>query len=413
MSAVADASGSPPDTLWLNPVHGVAGDMLLGALLGLGAPLAEAERLLGHLDVPGWRLEVGDTTRRGLTATAVEVHAPDHDHHRPWSRIDALLAGAGLPGPVTDGARRTFRALAEAEARVHGVAIDDVHFHEVGAVDAIVDVVGTWAAWHLLGGPRVVVAPIGLGTGTAAMAHGAVPVPAPAVLELLAGHPTVPVEVDRETATPTGVALLVTMADAWGHLPAGVVAASARGAGRWDPPTHPNVVTAVLTRTATTAAPTATDLPPNPAATVTRGAVMVETNVDDVTAEVLAHVVDRLLSAGADDAWVVPVTMKKGRAAHTVRVLCRPDVAATVRNLLTAETGTLGLRQWDVTKHELPRRTEVVTVDGHEVRVKVGPHGAKAEFDDAARVAAATGRSVRDVSADAAGRALRGPAPGA
>lgn len=401
MNGAADT----PDTLWINPVHGVAGDMLLGALLGLGAPLAEVEQQLASLDVPGWRITATSTTRRGLTATAVEVDAPDHDHHRPWSRIDALLAGAGLPAPVTDGARRTFRALAEAEARVHGVAIDEVHFHEVGAVDAIVDVVGTWSAWHLLGGPRVVTAPVGLGTGTAAMAHGAVPVPAPAVLELLAGHPTVPVEVDRETATPTGVALLVTMADEWGHLPAGVVVATARGAGRWDPPTHPNVVTAVLTR-ATTAHATGP-------ATVTRGAVMVETNVDDVTAEVLAHVVDRLLGAGADDAWVVPITMKKGRAAHTVRVLCRPEVASAVRDLLTAETGTLGLRQWEVTKHELPRRTEVVRVDGHDVRVKVGPHGAKAEFDDAARVAGATGRTVRDVSADAVGRALRAPAPGA
>lgn len=376
--------------LWCNPSLGVAGDMLLGALLAVGADEGFVRDQLGALDLPGWRMEVTGTTRRGLVATSVRVDAPDHDHHRPWSHIDAMLATAGLHPDVRDGARRTFRSLGEAEATVHGIDLDQVHFHEVGAVDAIVDIVGAWAALVSLGVDRVVSAPVGLGSGTATMAHGRVPVPAPAVLELLVGTPCQPVDVTAETATPTGVALLVTMVDRWGPPPAGTVRATGRGAGTWDPESHPNVVTAVVVEA------------PQDTGVVT--ATLLETNVDDVTAEVLAHVVVRALELGADDAWLSPIVMKKGRPGHLLSVLCRPDRASELRQMVAVETGTLGIRERSMTKHELSRRTEVVDVDGHRVRIKVGPHGAKPEHDDVAAAAALLGQPLRNVAARAMAR---------
>ena len=273
---------------------------------------------LERLALPGWQLEVRPTSRRGLTATAVDVTVPDQDHHQPWSRIDALLADGGLESAVADGARRTFAALARAEASVHGIDVDQVNFHEVGALDAIVDVVGAWAALWSLGDaamPTVASAPVGLGSGTAPMAHGVLPVPAPAVLELLTGHPTTPVDTGLETATPTGVALLVTMADRWGGLPDGVVRASGRGAGTADPPTHPNVLAVVLTD------PALAD--PSPSTGQRVAARLIQTNLDDVTGEVVAHVIDRAIGEGADDAW--PSRRRRRRADPGCSSACSVD----------------------------------------------------------------------------------------
>lgn len=373
-------------TLWLNPALGVAGDMLLGALLDVGADQADVRLQLDRLDVDGWRLEVGEVRRRGLRATRAEVHFAPHDHHRPWSRIDRMLADSDLEPSVREGARSTFRRLAEAEAGVHGIDVDDVHFHEVGAVDALVDIVGTWAARRSLDVERVVSAPVGLGAGSVPAAHGLLPAPAPATVALLVGCPTRSVDAAFETATPTGVALLTTLVDGWGPLPDGVIAASGFGAGGRDPDTHPNLLHAVVT---------ATDR------TRRVDAVVVETNLDDVTPEVLGHVIDEALRLGADDAWVLPTTMKKSRPGHQLRVLCAPALEPAVIDLVARETGTLGLRSSSVAKHVLPRRVTTVAVEGHEVRVKVGPHGAKAEHDDVVRAARALDRSARSVSAAA------------
>ena len=397
MSGTGDRT---PSGLWINPAVGVAGDMLLAALVDLGASLDAVRAAVGSLGIGGWTLDAGSTTRRGLTATSVTVHAEDGQHHRPWSIIDARLADADLPAAISRGARRTFELLARAEAAVHGVEMDQVHFHEVGAIDALVDIVGTWAAWSDLGQPDVSAGPVGLGVGTVAMAHGTVAVPAPATLELLRRIPTVPVDAAGETATPTGVALLVSMVDSpdrWGPMPAGTVHSVGRGAGSWDPPGHANVVTAVAFE------------PTDPTAdrevgveTVLIETVLIETTVDDVTPEVLGHVIDAAIAMGADDAWVLPVTMKKSRPGHQVRVLCSPPLVPEVRGLLARETGTLGWREWSVTKHELPRHETVVELDGRPVRIKVGPHGAKPEHDDVVGIARASGRSARDVAADAA-----------
>jgi uncharacterized protein (TIGR00299 family) protein len=413
MRRAADRRGTlvtaTPRVLWCNPSVGVAGDMLLAALLDLGADEGFVRSQLELLPVTGWRLDVGASTRRGLVATSVQVDCAAHDHHRPWSHIDEMLATSGLHPAVADGARRTFSALGHAEASVHGTTVDEVHFHEVGAVDAIVDIVGSWAALTALQGERegaltVASAPIGLGSGTAAMAHGELPVPAPAVLELLQDRPVVPVDVPAETATPTGVALLVTMVDRWGHVPAGTIRRVGRGAGRRDPSSHANVVTVVELDLAAD----------DGAAAPPVEAVVIETNVDDVTPETIAYVLERALELGADDAWVTPIVMKKGRPAQLVSVLCRGELAPTLRELLVVETATLGTRTRTVDKHEMARSIVEVEVEGQVVRVKVGPHGAKAEHDDLAAVARSSGRSLRDVAAaaEAAWRDGHGRHPG-
>lgn len=386
------AGSAAPRGLWINPAVGVAGDMLVAALVDVGADLEVIRDLVDTVGLPDWTLEATPGARRGITATTVTVDAPDHDHHRSWSTIDSMLAAAALPGPVRDGARGTFRRLAVAEASVHGIDVDAVHFHEVGAVDAIVDVVGAWSGWFDLGMPTVTSAPVGLGTGSAPMTHGTLSVPAPATLELLRGHPVAPVDAVGETATPTGAAILTELATGWGPMPAGTIAAIGRGAGSWDPPTHANVVTVVIYEPATGSTGVHADVV---------DAVLVETTVDDVTPEVLGHLIDRALAVGADDAWILPATMKKHRPGHEVRVLCPPERLPAVRHLLASETGTLGLRESSVRKHELVRRTTEVVVGGHVIRVKVGPYGAKAEHDDVVVAATALGRPLRDVAADA------------
>ncbi len=383
------------DAVWFNPAVGVAGDMIMAALLDVGADEDHVRDQLTALGLDGWQLHVGSTTRCQLTATSVRVQHDEGHHHRSWSHIDAMLAAAPLRARVSEGARRTFRALAVAEATVHGIEIDEVHFHEVGAIDAIVDIVGAWAALDALGADVVTSAPIGLGTGVVTMAHGQVPVPAPATLELLIGLPTVPVEQPGETATPTGVALLATMADGWGSLPAGRIAASGRGAGTRDPAEYANVLGVVRLETAETDADTRAV---EPGAVE---AVVIESNVDDVTPEVLGHLVARLLEQGADDAWIMPIVMKKGRPAHMISVLCRPELEAGVRRMIAAETGTLGFRRRAVEKFELDRRIEHVRLRDDVVRVKVGPHGAKPEHDDVARVAERVGLPLRQVAAEA------------
>ena len=378
-------------SLWINPALGVAGDMVLGSLFDLGADQAWVRSQLAAIELPGWSLEVSPTHRRGLVATAVDVQVLSHDHHRPWSQIDAMLSSAALDSRVAEGARKSFWLLGTAEAKVHGIALDQVHFHEVGAVDAIIDILGSWAALVSLGVTQVHSGPIGLGTATQRMAHGIIPVPAPATLELLVGIPTVPVDWDCETATPTGVALLAAMVDTWGNIPAGSIERTGRGAGSKDPDSHANVVTAVLLNAAAQ---------PEPAGEWFTS-TMIETNLDDITPEILGHVLTELVALGADDAWVTPITMKKSRSAHQLSVLCKPELAPQIVEFITSETATLGFRQWDLTKRELPRTMHTIGLHGYPVRIKVGPHGAKPEHEDLVAASQGLGKSVRQLSIEA------------
>ena len=400
-------SALPRSALWIDPAFGASGDMLLGTLAGLLAdPAASLEPLaLLGLDEFGVRFEA--VTRGGLSSLRAVVTTTDTHHDRRWSDIDHLLANSELAPAAVSGARRTFRALGQVESMQHGVPIDDVHFHEVGALDAIVDIVGAWLLLEALrserGGPglTVVVGPVGLGYGTVRAAHGLLPLPAPATVALLRDRPTRPLDVEMETCTPTGAALLVTMADQWGPLPAGRLGDTARGAGGKDPVGHPNVVTAVLVELAGAAEQRDWRV---------ESAVLLETNLDDVTPEVLAHAVERLLTLGVADAWIVPIVMKKGRPAHELRVLCDPELADRATELILLETGTLGIRRQTIAKQVARRSTTTIDLNGHKIRVKLGPHGGKAEHDDLVRVATATGVPLRQL-ADEARRQVGEPAP--
>ncbi len=378
--------------LWIDPTFGASGDMLLGAL---GGHIEDPGRLMSplrSLDIGEWSVHWGTATRGGLTATRANVDAQLQDLHRSWTSIDRRLEASELPDRAKAGARKTFRRLGEIEAIQHGVSIDEVHFHEVGAIDAIVDIVGVWLLVDHLAVDEIVVGPVGLGHGTVHAAHGTLPLPAPATTALLNGCPVRSLDVELETCTPTGAALLVSLADRWGHLPSGVMGPTHRGAGGWDPQTHPNVVTATLVDTSSSAS------------TIGQEALIIETNVDDVTPETLGFVIEQLLHLGADDAWVVPIVMKKSRPAHQIRVLCRPELEVDVRHLLSGETGTLGIRVQRITKHALPRSETSVSVDGHEVRIKIGPHGVKPEYDDLVAAARATGAPLRVVRDSAMSR---------
>ena len=370
---------------WFNcATSGVAGDMLLGSLLDAGADLDEVRRIIGILGVDGWRLDAEPVTRGGIAATRAVVDAPVQEHSRRWADIPVLLAP--LPDRVRARSHAAFNALAEVEATLHRTSIDDVHFHEVGALDAIVDVVGTCAALEVLGVDDVAVSAVATGHGTTTAAHGHLPVPAPATAALLRDLDVVGVDVATELATPTGVALVSTLAGGRSTaVPPMTVTATGYGAGGREVDGRPNVVQVLV----------------GAAGTAAEALVLLESNVDDVTGEVLAHTIGRLLEAGALDAWATPIVMKKGRPAHTVAALARPADAAAVAAVVAAETGTLGVRTSPVERHAAARTEATVEVDGHPIRVKVTAGRAKAEFDDAAVAAAATGRPVRDVLARA------------
>ena len=382
--------GADATVAWFHCFSGIAGDMALGALLDAGADLHEVRTLLKRLPVGGWEIETETVLRSGIGGTKVHVRTEAGPPARSAREVAAMVAGAGLPDRVRRRALATFRALAEAEGRLHRVDPAAVHLHEVGALDAIVDVVGTCAALELLGVDEVTSSPVADGLGTVRAAHGVLPVPVPAVVELLTGAPTYGLDIARELTTPTGAALLAANVVEWGPMPAMVVGATGFGAGSADLGDRPNLTRVVVGRRS------------DPAGRVPgQAVVLLEANVDDVTGETLAHAVDALLEAGAHDAWVTPIVMKKGRPAHTVGVLVDPALAAAVRAVLVRETGTMGVRGSTIERWPQRRSFDEVTLDGHTVRVKVTAGRVKAEHDDAARAARALGLPLREVAARA------------
>jgi hypothetical protein len=295
---------------------------------------------------------------------------------------------------VRERAHRTFLLLAEVEGAMHRMPPDEVEFHEVGAVDAIVDIVGVCCALEVLGIDRVVCSPITVGQGAVHAAHGELPNPAPAVVELLArrGAPSRGIADRRELATPTGVALMTALADEFGPMPALTVQSVGYGAGSADIAGRPNVVQVVV------GIEPAAALAPSPGQPVQ----LFETNVDDATGEVIAHTIAALLVAGAHDAWATPIVMKKGRPAHTVHALCDPSVAEEISRVLVRETGSLGLRGTTLQRWPQQRTETVVQVQGHAIRVKLADGRSKVEHDDAAAAATALGLPLRDVLSQAA-----------
>jgi uncharacterized protein (TIGR00299 family) protein len=385
---------------WVDCTCGVSGDMLLGALTELGA-LIELPGAVASIGLPV-RVDVTSTTRCGLAATSVQVVAESDQPDRRLDDVLTLIDRCDVPHAVRDRASATFRRLADVEAAVHGISADDVHFHEVGALDSVVDVLGCCLGLHHLSLDGLVVSPIALGGGTAGGSHAALPVPSPAALGLLRNSALVAHggPVDVELATPTGVAVLAEWATRSGPMPPLRVESIGVGAGSRDLAERPNVVRLVVGAVAESL--------PEPA---TGDWLVIEANVDDLDPRLWPGVLDRLLAAGAADAWLTPILMKKGRPAHTVAALAPIAAADGIRRVLTAETSTIGTRSAAVTKHALERSWITVVVDGQDVRVKIAEQDGRRsnlapEFDDVAAAAAALGRPVKEVLARATAAAL-------
>ncbi|PWJ54449.1 hypothetical protein SAMN06264364_107145 [Quadrisphaera granulorum] len=407
---------------WIDPSAGVAGDMLLGALLDAGASLPAVQAAVASVLGDDVAVTTRTVTRAGQRATKADVEVRvDDPPHRTWTTIAAMLAGADrapLPERVRADAHAVFERLARAEARTHGTDPADVHFHEVGALDSIADVVGVCAALHSLGVTSASAGPVALGSGRVRAAHGSIPVPVPAVAELSLGR-RVLAGGEGELTTPTGMALLAVLAERDEDLPALVPTAVGVGAGTRDTPGRPNTTRVVLGALAT-AAPTATGAPTGSTGLVEL--VELATNVDDLDPRLWPGVLARLLDAGARDAWLVPVLMKKGRPAHVLTVLCAPDLADPLEREMFATTSTLGVRRRACWQRALSRGWLDVVVEGHSVAVKVGydddvVRQVEPEFDAVARAAAALGLPERHVltaaraAAHAAGWAAGSPPP--
>jgi pyridinium-3,5-bisthiocarboxylic acid mononucleotide nickel chelatase len=369
---------------WLDCAAGASGDMLLGALVDAGVPVATLRAAIDT--VHPVELTVSTVERHGIGATKVDVRAGESTIHRTWADIRGLLTG--LDGPVRTIAEDAFARLARAEAAVHRTTPDEVHFHEVGALDAIADVVGTAAGLAALGLDRLVASPVSLGAGgTARSGHGVVPVPAPAVLGILAeaGAPVRAGAVPAEMCTPTGAALLAAAVTEWGPLPPMTPIRTGYGAGGRDPAEVPNVLRLVL---GTEAAP--------------KTAIVLETNVDDLDPRLWPDVLERLFRAGASDAWLTPILMKKGRPAHTLHVLCPNATVAAVRAEVFRRTSTIGVREIEVGKTALDRETGAVTVAGQRIATKTARLDGRVvnvsvEYEDVRRAADALGLPIKDV----------------
>jgi len=382
---------------WFDAGAGASGDMVLGALVGAGAPLAAVQAAVDALDVEPVRLRESVVTRAGLAATRVDVQVPPSDVRRTWPDVRGLVESAALADEVRARALDVFARLARAEAAAHGISEDEVHFHEVGALDSLADVVGASAALHALRIGSAACTAVTVGGGTVRTAHGVLPVPVPAVVALLreAGAPARGGAVEHEACTPTGAALLGSVVSSWGPLPAMTVDAVGTGAGGRDDERVPNVLRVLVG---------------SPADRTTDGsldeAVVLEANVDDLDPRLWPGVLSALLAAGASDAWLTPILMKKGRPAHTLSVLTSPEQLAAVRAAVYAESSTIGMRVHRVGKDALEREVVDVDVRGRAVRVKLARSrgevvNAAPEYDDVVAAAAALGAPVKAVLAEA------------
>jgi pyridinium-3,5-bisthiocarboxylic acid mononucleotide nickel chelatase len=404
---------------WFHCFAGVAGDMALGSLLDAGADFDQVMALLHRLPLTGWTLERESVLRGGIAGTRAIVTVNDSVVVRTHAHIVGLIEEARLPDRVTGRALAAFGALAEVEGRLHHRPIDQVHFHEVGGHDAVVDIVGTVCALEVLGVDEVESSPIATGMGMVRTAHGMLPNPAPAVVSLLEGVPTWGRDLPVELTTPTGAALVATLASGFGPMPAMRVATNGFGAGTREIDELPNLTQVVIgTRidrlsgddvpAPATGGAAISRLPGfggeaggHPDADAGQPVALLEANVDDATGEQLAHAIESLLEAGAHDAWLSPVVMKKGRPGTVVHVLCDPAVARRLRGVLRAETGTLGVRATTAERWVASRSIDTVEVDGNLIRIKVSPGRIKAEHDDVARAARRIGRPLRDVASRA------------
>ncbi len=360
---------------------GISGDMTLGALLDAGCDLARLRADLQSLQVPGWEISAEKVWKNGMAATYAKVKTEDQKKHRSLTDILEILKNSRLDDQIRDRATLIFKKLGEAESRVHDVPLEKIHFHEVGAVDAIVDIVGACIGFHALGIEKFACSPLNVGGGTAKMAHGVLPVPAPATATLLKGKPTYSNGVQRELVTPTGAAIVASLCDHFGPQPAMTVSAIGYGAGTADLEGQPNVVRIMIGQ---------------PAEKLVAGfdeeISVIEANLDDMNPQIYGYFLEKALAAGALDVYTTPVQMKKNRPGTLLTVLCKPQDASALTTLIFAETTTFGVRTTTAHRRILPREHISVSTTFGDVRIKLSringriQHAAP-EFDDCRKLA--------------------------
>lgn len=378
--------------LHLDCIGGIAGDMTLAALLDAGGDLERLRTLPAQLGLGEVELAVSRVQRGGVRALHVDVRPPPSPPSRTWRELREQIERSSLEPAVRERSLAVFGRLAVAEAAVHGSPVDDVHFHELGGIDTLVDVCGAVLLVDDLGIDRVSCSPLPLTYGIVMGSHGPLPVPAPATIELLRGAPVRGAEGGRERVTPTGAALAVELAGSFGPAPAMTLERAGYGAGTDDPPDRPNVLRALVG--------TAADAP------AAGEVVVLETNLDDLSPELVPDAVARCFDAGALDVWTAPVQMKKGRPGIVLSALCRPGDERAVAVAILEETSALGVRVHRLGRYELEREEREVELAGGRVRVKVGRLDGRVvnvapEHDDCAALARAVGRPVKTVWAEA------------
>ncbi|MEK6335025.1 MAG: nickel pincer cofactor biosynthesis protein LarC [Acidobacteriota bacterium] len=384
-------------TLYFDCFAGASGDMILGALIGAGVDQSALVEQLKLLGVGGWQIDFESVDRSGISAAYARVKtAPEHAH-RHLADILKIIYDSNLSDPVKDRAARIFSRLAEAESRVHNQPVEKIHFHEVGALDAIIDICGAAIGFDLLGVEKFVCSPLRVGTGMAQMAHGRFPIPPPAVAELLKGKPIYAGDIEGEFVTPTGAAIITTVCTEFGPMPAMRVAANGYGAGTRDHKQFPNVLRLFLGETE--AGEVRDD----------ESLLIIETNVDDMSPQLVGHVMERALELGALDCFLTPVQMKKNRPGMLISILCRPGEREKFLQVLFAETTTIGARSYEVLRRALARETVRVETQFGPIDVKIarisnqtnGAVNAMPEFEQCREAARKAGVAVREVQESA------------
>jgi uncharacterized protein (TIGR00299 family) protein len=370
---------------WFHCYSGVAGNMALGALIDAGANVDEITEMVSQVDIAPFVIEATPVLRGGISATHVDVKVDDDSRSRDYKTIVSLINNASLPDRVKQRSLDTFKKLGEVEASLHGTELDNLHFHEVGSMDAIVDIVGTACALEIFNVDKVFCSVIANGVGTINSEHGELPNPPPAVMKLLEGIPTNGRDIDAEITTPTGAALMATLADTFGAMPPMTITTSGFGAGTKEFRNTSNTTHAVI-GTQIDGESDNSDL-----------VIVIETTVDDVSGELLSYTIQKCLEAGAFDAWASPILMKKGRPGFVFSAICAPARLGAIRKIISDETGTFGVRATEWSRWPVAREFTSVQVMGHEISIKVSDHRAKVEFEDAVRAAAALDLPVREV----------------
>ncbi len=350
--------------LYLDTFSGISGDMMLGLLVDLGVNLNLIETELAQLPVCGYRLEQSSEKRHGIGGTRIKVLCEEQQPARSWTDIDTILTESQLNASVQSRARRIFRRLGEAEAHVHKVDLDDVHFHEVGAVDAIVDIVGSAIGLHLLGVREIICAPLPLSSGMIRSAHGIIPLPAPATLQLLQGQPVRNAGSDRELVTPTGAAITAEIAQ-FGTMPEMTIERIGYGVGGWKLEDRPNLLRGVIGKRAA-----ATNFEHD-------SVTVIETHIDDSSPEWLGSMIDRLMTDGALDAAFAPLQMKKNRPGTHLTVVAQPHEAQRLAQTILRESSAIGVRMYETRRMKLRREPATVQTDFGEAAVKLIYEGKK------------------------------------